>query len=174
MLTGKGNLLLSFFCQIVEKVIAIKEIIVATKPKKGIPEPISKGFDSVEDNKKNTEDPSKMDVSAIDRLPNPVGYRLLVIPYYMKQKTAGGIIIPDAVRERESHATVAAYVVKMGSDAYADANKFPTGPWCEEKSWVLMGRYAGNRFKVDGLEVRLINDDNVIATILDPSDISYV
>ena len=43
-----------------------------------------------------------------------------------------------------------------------------------EKSWVLMGRYAGNRFKVDGLEVRLINDDNIIATILDPADISYV
>ena len=38
----------------------------------------------------------------------------------------------------------------------------------------LMGRYAGNRFKVDGLEVRLINDDNIIATILDPADISYV
>jgi len=27
---------------------------------------------------------------------------------------------------------------------------------------------------VDGLEVRLINDDNIIATILDPADISYV
>ena len=29
-----------------------------------------------------------------------------------------------------------------------------------------------NRFKVENLEVRLINDDNIIATILDPSDIS--
>lgn len=156
------------------KKLFVPDRLAAQRAKSKVPEPISKGFESVEDNKKNTEDPSKMDVSAIDRLPNPVGYRLLVIPYYMKQKTAGGIIIPDAVRERESHATVAAYVVKMGPDAYADANKFPTGPWCEERSWVLMGRYAGNRFKVDGLEVRLINDDNVIATILDPSDISYV
>jgi chaperonin GroES len=92
----------------------------------------------------------------------------------MRAKTAGGIIIPDKVRERESFATVAAYVVKVGPDAYMDAQKFPTGPWCGEKSWVLMGRYAGNRFKVDGLEVRLINDDNIIATILDPADISYV
>jgi chaperonin GroES len=115
-----------------------------------------------------------MDLSAIDRLPQPVGYRLLVIPYYMKKKSAGGIIIPDSVRERESFATVAAYVVKVGPDAYRDANKFPSGAWCNEKSWVLMGRYAGNRFKVDGLEVRLINDDNIIATILDPADISYV
>ena len=51
---------------------------------------------------------------------------------------------------------------------------FPTGPWCSEKDWVLIGRYAGNRFKVEGLEVRIINDDNIIATILDPKDISYV
>lgn len=140
-----------------------------------VPTAISKGFKDPEDpNQKNTEDPSHMDVSAIDRLPQPVGYRLLVIPYYMKKKSAGGIIIPDSIRERESFATVAAYVVKVGPDAYLDANKFPSGPWCGEKSWVLMGRYAGNRFKVDGLEVRLINDDNIIATILDPADISYV
>jgi co-chaperonin GroES (HSP10) len=140
-----------------------------------VPTAISKGFENLEDpNQKNTEDPSQMDLSAIDRLPQPVGYRLLVIPYYMKKKSAGGIIIPDSVRERESFATVAAYVVKVGPDAYCDANKFPTGAWCDEKSWVLMGRYAGNRFKVDGLEVRLINDDNIIATILDPADISYV
>ena len=43
-----------------------------------------------------------------------------------------------------------------------------------KKDWVLIGRYAGNRFKVEGLEVRIINDDNIIATILDPKDISYV
>jgi co-chaperonin GroES (HSP10) len=115
-----------------------------------------------------------MEESAMDRLPQPVGYRLLVIPYYMAAKTKGGVIIPDSTRDRESFATVAAYVVKLGPDAFKDQNKFPTGAWCEEKSWVLMGRYAGNRFKVDGLEVRLINDDNIIATILDPSDISYV
>ena len=78
------------------------------------------------------------------------------------------------MRERESFATVAAYVVKLGPDAYADAQKFPNGPWCNEKDWVLIGRYSGNRFKVEGLEVRIINDDNIIATILDPKDISYV
>jgi co-chaperonin GroES (HSP10) len=65
-------------------------------------------------------------------------------------------------------------VVKLGPDAYKDEQKFPSGPYCQEKSWVLIGRYAGNRFKVDGLEVRIINDDNIISTILDPTDISYV
>ena len=42
LLTDKGKLLLSFFCQIVEVVIAIKDIIVATKPIIGIYEQTSK------------------------------------------------------------------------------------------------------------------------------------
>ena len=54
----------------------------------------------------------------------------------------------------------------MGPDAYKDVDKFPTGAYCSEKEWVLMGRYAGNRFKVEGLELRLINDDNIIAKYL--------
>ena len=41
LLTDKGKLLLSFFCQIVEEVIAIKATIVAIKPATGISEPIS-------------------------------------------------------------------------------------------------------------------------------------
>ena len=147
-----------------------KKIIGATSR---IPKAVEKAFPKVEESK-NSEDPSKFKPSVIERLPQPVGYRLLVIPYYMKQTTKGGVFIPDATRDKESFATVAAYVVKLGPDAYKDSEKFPSGPWCFEKNWVLMGRYAGNRFKVDGLEVRLINDDNIIATILDPSDISYV
>jgi co-chaperonin GroES (HSP10) len=152
-----------------EKVAASASKAVSSE----LPTAIKKGFDKIEDSK-NSEDPSKLEGSALERLPQPVGYRLLVIPYYMPEKTKSGVYIPNQTRDRESFATVAAYVVKVGPDAYKDENKFPSGPWCQEKSWVLMGRYSGNRFKVDGLEVRLINDDNIIATILDPSDISYV
>ena len=144
----------------------------ARKTDAPIPDPIKKGFK--EDDTLNSRDPSELDGSVIDRLPQPVGYRLLVIPYYLGAQTKGGIYLPDATRDRESFATVAGYVVKIGPDAYKDENKFPTGAWCSEKTWVLMGRYAGNRFKVENLDVRLINDDNIIATILDPTDISYV
>jgi len=134
---------------------------------------ISKAFKN-DETSKNEDDPSKLDSSVIDRLPTPTGYRMLVIPYYPKEKTKGGVFIPDSTRDRESYATVVAYVVKLGSDAYQDSDKFPSGAYCSEKEWVLMGRYAGNRFKVDGLELRIINDDNIIAKILDPTDISYV
>jgi len=55
--------------------------------------------------------------------------------------------------------------------AYKDTVKFPSGPWCEEKQWVIFARYAGSRFRIDGGEVRIINDDEVLSTITDPDDI---
>jgi len=145
----------------------------AIKGAEAMPKPIENAFGKGAKSK-NTDDPSEMEQSSLERLPQPTGYRVLIIPYYPSEKTKGGIIVPDSVRERESFATVAAYVVKLGPDAYKDSQKFPNGSWCNEKDWVLIGRYSGNRFKVEGLEVRIINDDNIIATILDPKDISYV
>ena len=156
------------------KKLYVPDRLLAKKQINPVPPAIGKGFGQDKEPNKNEDDPSKIDSSVIDRLPQPTGYRLLVIPYYPKEKTKGGVYIPDATRDRESFATVVAYVVKMGPDAYKDEDKFPTGAYCSEKEWVLMGRYAGNRFKVEGLELRLINDDNIIAKILDPTDISYV
>ena len=150
-----------------------KAAATAIKGSYEIPKPIENAFGKVAKNK-NSDDPSDIKQSALERLPQPTGYRILIIPYYPSEKTKGGIIVPDAVRERESFATVSAYVVKLGPDAYKDAQKFPSGSYANEKDWVLIGRYSGNRFKVEGLEVRIINDDNIIATILDPKDISYV
>jgi len=145
----------------------------AIKENTPMPKPIENAFGKGAENK-NEADPSEMDTSAIERLPQPTGYRLLIIPYYPAQQTKGGLYVPDQVRDRESFATVAAYVVRLGPEAYKDKEKFPQAPWCSQGDWVLIGRYAGNRFKVEGLEVRIINDDNIIKTILDPKDISYV
>ena len=123
----------------------------AIKGAEAMPKPIENAFGKGAKSK-NTDDPSEMEQSSLERLPQPTGYRVLIIPYYPSEKTKGGIIVPDSVRERESFATVAAYVVKLGPDAYKDSQKFPNGSWCNEKDWVL----------------------NIIATILDPKDISYV
>ena len=121
-------------------------------------------------------EPSLLDKPLLERLPQPTGWRLLVMPYQGKSKTSSGLYIPDEVRERESIATVVAYVLRIGPLAYKDPNKFgPDGtPWCEEGQWVCIGRYSGSRFKIDGGEVRIINDDEVIATILEPDDVKQV
>ena len=117
-------------------------------------------------------DPEKLDASILERMPQPTGWRMLVLPYAGKAKTDGGIVLTKQTTDREALATVVAYVVKKGPLCYNDKSRYGETPWCEEKQWVLIGRYSGSRFKLeDGAEVRIINDDEVIATILDPDDI---
>ena len=118
-------------------------------------------------------DPTKLDADTFNRLPNPTGWRLLILPYRGKGKRQGGVLLPDAVVDRESVATVCGYVLKVGPLAYEDRKKFPSGPWCREKDWIMFGRYAGARFKIDGGDVRILNDDEVIAVIQDPEDILH-
>ena len=121
-------------------------------------------------------DPDLLENNLVDRLPQPSGWRLLVMPFQGVEKTSGGLHIPDEIRDREAVATVVAYVLKLGPLAYKDPDKFgpECTPWCEQGQWVCIGRYAGSRFKIDGGEVRIINDDEVIGTILDPQDIKSV
>lgn len=121
-------------------------------------------------------DPGLLEKPLVDRLPQPTGWRILVMPYQGKAKTEGGLLIPDQVREREALSTVVAYVMRLGPLAYKDESKFgPSAePWCQEGQWVCIGRYAGSRFRIDGGEVRIINDDEIIATILEPDDIQHV
>ena len=117
-------------------------------------------------------DPSLLDKSLVERMPNPTGWRLLVMPYRGKGVTEGGIILTDKTRDENQIATVCAYVLKVGPLAYKDEKKFPSGAWCEAGQWVLFPRYAGSRFKLDdGGEVRILNDDEIIGTIFHPDDI---
>ena len=118
-------------------------------------------------------DPDLISKTLLERIPNPTGWRLVVLPYRGKGKTEGGVYLPDQVVEENQVATQVGYVLKVGPLAYKDPEKFD-GPWCEEKDWVMFARYAGSRFKIDGGEVRILNDDEVLATISDPEDILHM
>lgn len=120
-------------------------------------------------------DPSKISDTALGKLPEPTGWRVLLLPYQGRKQTNGGIIVPTEVREREALGTVCGYVLKVGPLAYLDADKFGDNaePWCKEGDWVIFGRYAGSRFKIEGGEVRLLNDDEIIARISNPDDILH-
>ena len=118
-------------------------------------------------------DPSLADQSLIDRMPSPTGWRLLILPYRGKGKTEGGLYLPDKVVEDNQISTQVGFVLKMGPMAYKDPEKFPSGPWCAEKDWVMFARYAGSRFKIDGVEVRILNDDEILAKIQEPEDILH-
>jgi co-chaperonin GroES (HSP10) len=118
--------------------------------------------------------PEAIGSSLLDRMPAPTGWRILILPYQGKAKTAGGIFIPNEVQEKSQVSTQVGYVLKVGPLAYQDKEKFPSGPWCKEKQWVMFARYAGSRFQIDGGEVRILNDDEILATILDPEDIHHL
>jgi co-chaperonin GroES (HSP10) len=117
-------------------------------------------------------DPSLLNKSLLERMPEPTGWRVLVLPYRGKGVTEGGIQLVKETVDRESLSTVVAYVLKVGPLAYQESDKYGNRPWCKKGDWVLIGRYAGSRFRLeDDNEVRIINDDDVIGTILDPNDI---
>jgi chaperonin GroES len=108
-----------------------------------------------------------------DKLPKPTGWRMLVLPFKMKEKTKGGILITDDVVERAQVASTCGLVLALGPDCYKDKKRYPDGPWCKKGSWVIFARYAGSRIKIDGGEVRLLNDDEVLATVENPEDIFH-
>ena len=114
--------------------------------------------------------PENLDSHA-DKLPKPTGYRVLILPFTLPEVTKGGIHIAKATVDKERLATVVGYVVAMGPDAYGDLHKFPEGAWCKEGDWVIFGRYAGARFQIEGGDMRLLNDDEILATIEDPEAI---
>jgi len=111
--------------------------------------------------------------SIADQLPEPAGYRLLVLPFTPKDKTKGGILIAQESLDRLRIATNCGYVIKIGPLAYADKEKFATGPWCKKGDWVIFARYAGSRLPIEGGEVRILNDDEVLGTIKDPEAVLH-
>jgi chaperonin GroES len=116
-------------------------------------------------------DPSKADASLIERMPSPTGWRMLILPYRGKAQTQGGVYIPEKVIDDGQLTTVVGYVMKQGPLCYKDEAKFPEGPWCKQGDWVIFARYAGSRFRIEGGEVRILNDDEILAVISDPEDI---
>ena len=107
------------------------------------------------------------------KLPQPTGWRLLVLPFKMKEKTKGGVILAEDTLERQQVASQVGLVMAMGPQCYKDKERYPEGPWCKEKDWIMFARYAGSRIKIEGGEMRLLNDDEVLATIDSPEDILH-
>ena len=129
---------------------------------------------------KKAQDEEKKQVRAenitedqVSKLPTPSGWRMLVLPFTPKDRTKGGIIIAQESLDKLRIATNCGYVIKMGPLCYKDEEKFTSGPWCKEGDWVIFARYAGSRLPIEGGEVRLLNDDEVLGTINNPEDILH-
>ena len=106
------------------------------------------------------------------QLPDPSGYRILCALPEIEDKTAGGIFKADSTKQYEELTTPVLMVVKIGPDAFMDAKRFPSGPWCQEGDFILTRPMAGSRVKIHGREFRIINDDSVEGVVEDPRGIS--
>ena len=116
--------------------------------------------------------PENIGTETVDELPEPSGYRILVLPFTPKNKTKGGILFSQESLDKARIATTCGYVLKMGDLAYKDKEKFGD-PWCKKGDWVIFARYAGSRLPIEGGEVRILNDDEVLGTIGDPESVLH-
>jgi co-chaperonin GroES (HSP10) len=105
------------------------------------------------------------------QLPAPSGWHILcAIPETDKEYESGLVKADETIRIEEVLTTVL-FVVALGPDCYTDKTRYPNGPWCKKGDFILIRPNAGSRLIIHGKEFRLINEDSVEATVLDPRGI---
>jgi len=108
-------------------------------------------------------------------LPTPVGYRVLVaMPEVEDTYGDSGIIKSSKEVQLDTVMSTIGLVLDMGKQAYSDKERFPTGPWCKQGDYVMFRMNTGTRFKVSGVEYRLMNDDSIEAVVTDPRGVKRV
>ena len=106
-------------------------------------------------------------------IPRPVGYRVLVaLPNIEDTFGTGEIVKASGTKHEEYVLSIIGLVIDMGSEAYADKERFATGPWCKQGDYVMFRANTGTRFTVGQQEYRLMNDDSIEAVVSDPRIIS--
>ena len=90
----------------------------------------------------------------------PLHDRILLKRKTEEERTAGGLYIPDSAKERATQATVVAVGKgRILQDGTVVALKVKPG------DTVLFGKYAGNEIKLDGEELMLMREDEILAVV---------
>jgi co-chaperonin GroES (HSP10) len=106
------------------------------------------------------------------QLPKPVGYRVLIaLPQAPETYEGTQILKTDTERNRDHIMSIIGLVVDMVEQAYSDADRFPTGAWCQPGDYVMFRMNSGTRFRMGDTEYRLMNDDSIEAVVADPRGI---
>ena len=85
----------------------------------------------------------------------PIGDRVVVQPSQAEEKTKGGIIIPDTVKEKPQRGVVIA--VGPGKDGNAMSVK--------KGDAVLYGKYAGQEINHDGSDLLIMREDDILVIL---------
>lgn len=91
----------------------------------------------------------------------PVGYRVLVEPDKVEEKTKGGLFLPQTTQDREQQAAIKGTVVAVGEHAWKEDGE----PWAKVGDRIIFAKYGGFEVEDDGKAYRLLNDEDIVAVI---------
>ena len=87
----------------------------------------------------------------------PLNDRVLVVGIEEKEKTAGGIIIPDTAKEKPQEGKV----IAVGPGRW-DENGKRMPMEVKKGDSVLFGKYAGSEIKIDGVKHLIMTEDDIL------------
>ena len=90
----------------------------------------------------------------------PLQDRVIVKRIEEEEKTKGGIIIPDAAKEKPMEGKIVA--VGAGK-ILEDGKKIPLD--LKEGDRVLFGKYAGTEIKIDGVEHLIMREEDILGIL---------
>lgn len=89
----------------------------------------------------------------------PLSDRVLVRPDSADETTSSGIIIPDSAKEKPQRGTV----VAVGEGKFEDGKKI--GMSVKEGDKVLYGKYAGTEIEIDGEELMIMREADILGIL---------
>lgn len=89
----------------------------------------------------------------------PLGDRVLVKPIEGEEKLKSGIIIPDSAKEKPQEGKV----VAVGSGKFVDGKRIPLD--VKKGNTVLFSKYGGDEIKIDGEELKILTENDILAII---------
>ncbi|WP_445219650.1 co-chaperone GroES [Bradyrhizobium sp. Pa8] len=94
----------------------------------------------------------------------PLHDRVVVKRIEAEQKTAGGIIIPDTAKEKPSQGEV----IAVGPGGRDESGKLiPIDVQVGDR--VLFGKWSGNEVKIDGQELLIMKESDIMGVLTDLS-----
>ena len=90
----------------------------------------------------------------------PLQDRILVRRVAEEEKTKGGIIIPDAAKEKPAEGEV----IAVGSGKFDDKGKVRPVD-VKKGDRILFGKYSGNEIKIDGVDHLILREDDVLGVV---------
>ena len=90
----------------------------------------------------------------------PLGDKIIVEVLGAKEKSRGGILLPDSAKEKPQEAKV----VSTGSGKILPNGKV-VPPEVKTGDTIVFGKYSGSEVKVGGKEYLIINQDDILAVI---------